>query len=126
MVGQALELLIRGAGYDARFVAEPVVDKLGELLAGAQVLLLGPTLSAERRENLFDGLRSEPGTANIPVLVLITTLGGTRDGQGRHVMWPCSTEELIRQIGEVLLSTEQPEDRMEGPPSNNGVPTLKR
>ncbi len=114
VVGQALELLLRDGGYDARFVADPVMDKLDELLAEAQLLLFGPTLSTERRESLLDGLR-DAGTANIPVLELITTPARTRDGQGRHVMWPCPTEELLRQIGEVLLSTTGfPEDHPEG------------
>jgi hypothetical protein len=120
VVGQALELLLRGADYDARFLGEPVMDKLGELLDGVHILLLGPALSAERRENLLDGLRGEPGTANIPVLELITPIGGSRNGHGRHVMWPCKTEELMHHIGEALLSTGHTEDRTEGSPSYNG------
>ncbi len=119
MVGRALELLLQGAGYDARFVADPVMDKLGELLAGVQVVLLGPTLSAGRRESFLNGLRDEPRTANMPVLELIPTSRRTRDGHGRHVMWPCRTKELLRHIGEVLSSTGSPEDRTEGLPSDN-------
>jgi hypothetical protein len=120
MASQALELLLRGADCDARFLGEPGIDKLGELLDGVQLLLLGPALSAERRENLLDGLRCEPGTANIPVLELISTPGGTRNGHGHHVMWPCKTEELVRHIGEVLLNTGHLEDRMVASPSNDG------
>jgi hypothetical protein len=119
VIGQALELLLRGADYDARFLGEPAIDKLAELLDGVQILLLGPTLNAERRENLLDGLRSEPGTANIPVLELTTTARVMRNGH-RHVMWPCRTEELVQHIGEILLSTGHAKDRMAGPPSNNG------
>ena len=120
VVGQALELLLRGAGCDARFLGEPVIDKLGELLDGVQLLLLGPALSAERRKNLLDGLKGEPATAEIPVLELITGLQGTHNGNGRHVMWPCKTEELVRHIGEVLLSTGHPEDRRQESLSTNG------
>ncbi len=121
VVGQALELLLRGANYDARFLGEPVTDRLGELLEGMQLLLLGPTLSAERRESLLDGLQAEPGTANIPVLELITPLEGSRNGHhGRRVMWPCKTEELVSHIGEMLLSTGGPQSSMGGSPSSNG------
>ena len=117
VVGQALELLLRGADYDARFLGEPVMDKPGELLDGVQIVLLGPTLNAERREYLLDGLRGEPGTANIPVLELITITGESRNGHGgRRVKWPCKTEELIHHIGEALLSTG---DRLSGSPGNN-------
>jgi hypothetical protein len=118
MVGQALELLLRGADYDARFLGEPVMDKPGELLDGVHVLLLGPTLNVERREYLLDGLRGEPRTANIPILELITITGESRNAHGgRHVMWPCKTEELIHHIEETLLSTG---DRLSGSPTNNG------
>jgi hypothetical protein len=106
VVGQALELLLRGADYDARFLGEPAMEKLGELLDGVQIVLLGPALSAERREKVLNGLRSGPGTANIPVLELIPTLEGTRNGHVPHVMWPCKTEELVRHIAEVLLEHE--------------------
>jgi hypothetical protein len=106
VVGQALELLLRGADYDAHFLGEPVMDKLGELLDGAQIVLLGPALNAELREKVLNGLRGEPGTANIPVLELIPALEGTRNGHVPHVMWPCKTEELVRHIAEVLLEHE--------------------
>jgi hypothetical protein len=106
VVGQALELLLRGADYDARFLGEPAIEKLGELLDGAQIVLLGPALNAERRERFLNGLRGGPGTANIPVLELIPTLEGTRNGHVRHVMWPCKTEELVRHIAEVLVEHE--------------------
>ena len=106
VVGQALELLLRGAGYDARFLGEPAMEKLGELLDRVQIVLLGPALSADCREKVLNGLKCEPGTANIPVLELIPTLEGTRNGHVRHVMWPCKTEELVRHIAEVLLEHE--------------------
>lgn len=106
IVGQAIELLLRGADYDARFLGEPVPEKLGELLDGVQIVLLGPALNAERREKVLNGLRAEPRTANIPVLELIPTLQGTRNGRVRHVMWPCKTEELVRHIAEVLAEDE--------------------
>ena len=106
VVGQALELLLRGADYDARFLGEPAMENLGELLDGVQIVLLGPALSAERREKVLNGLRSGPGTANIPVLELIPTLEGTRNGHVCHVMWPCKTEELVRHIAEVLAEHE--------------------
>ncbi len=121
VVGQALELLLRGADYDARFLGEPLRDGLVELLDGAQILLFGPTLSAERREDLLDGLKAEPETENIPILELMTTLGGARNGHhGRHVMWPCKTEELVSHIKEMLLSTGGPQGSMDGSPTSNG------
>jgi hypothetical protein len=124
VAGQALELLLRGAGCEARFLGEPVTDKFGELLDGAKLLLLGPALSGERRERLLDGLKDEPTTAKTPVLELITTLGEAHNGPGRQVMWPCKTEELVRHIGEALSSAGNPEVRTEEPPSSDGVSRL--
>lgn len=105
LVGRALGLLLRGTGWNVRFLGEPVVDKLGELLAGAQLLILTPTKSADHRENLIDGLKGEPATATMPVLELITTLDVTRNGYGRHVMWPCRIDELVREIRDALLAS---------------------
>ena len=102
VVGQALELLLRGADYDARFLGEPAMEKLGELLDGVQIVLLGPALNAERRERFVNGLRAEPRTVNIPVLELIPTREGGGNGHTCHVMWPCKTEELARHIAEAL------------------------
>ncbi len=104
IVGEALEVLLRAAGYRARFLPEFVMDELGELLADSQLLLVAPVLSAERRKALLEMMSSPATPVNIPVLELLPANGG-QHLQGEYVLlWPCSTEELRRAIEAALLA----------------------
>jgi hypothetical protein len=101
VVGEALEVLLQAAGYRTWFLPESVMDKLGELLADSQILLIAPVLSAKRRKALLEMMLTMP--MNIPVLELLPANGG-QELQGEHlVLWPCSGEELKRAIDSLLL-----------------------
>lgn len=113
VVGQALVLLLRGPGYDARFLPASSLSEPGSL-EGVRLLLLVPTpeLSTKRREALLASFRDTPGAAEVLVLELILSFGGSRDRgvrdvSERAVPWPCSTEELKRRIEAALLAEEE-------------------
>lgn len=104
VVGEALEILLQAAGYRTRFLPESVMDELlGELLADSQLLLVAPVLSAERRKALLEMMLDPTTPVNIPVLQLLPANGGQHLQGGRSVLWPCSREELKREIDALLL-----------------------
>ncbi len=111
IVGQALELLLQAAGYGARFLPEPVADKVGELLADIGLLLLAPALSAEHRDALMAGRTGTPTAAKIPILSLLSASEEAQSGEERGVLWwPCRAEELERAIEAALLPRPAPSE----------------
>jgi hypothetical protein len=109
IVGQALMLLLRGSGYEAKFVpASSLSQQLW--LKGSDLLLLTPTpeLSAEHREALVASLEEGTSSATMQVLELATPLsqetpkGGMEGERWHYVPWPCSIEELERWIEAVM------------------------
>jgi hypothetical protein len=102
VVGQALKLRLRDVGYRARFLDESLADEAAELLGDANLILLGPRLSAKRREVFLSSLRSAPATAGAPILELVVSSpDGAREGREEAVglvPWPCRIEELRRKI----------------------------
>lgn len=110
VVGRALALLLRGPGYDARFLPASSSSEPGSL-EGVRLLLLAPTpeLSTERRQAFLALLRDVPGVLEMPVLELVGPSeqvweGGARDGSWYATPWPCSIEELKRSIETALLA----------------------
>ena len=104
VVGEALEVLLQAAGYDARFQPEPSAAGLGELLKDSRLLLVAPGLSAECRKALVD--MAVGPAKKIPVLELIPADGGEAvDIQGVDTTpWPCPQEELQRKIRASMLA----------------------
>jgi hypothetical protein len=109
VVGRALMLLLRGSGYEARFLpASSLSQQLW--LKGSDLLLLTPTpeLSVERREALVASLEEGTSSAEMPVLELATPhsqetpKGGMEGERWHYVPWPCSIEELERWIEAVM------------------------
>ena len=101
-------LLLRGSGYDARFLPVSSLSELGTL-EGVGLLLLAPAteLSSEHREALLSSLRN---MGEIPVLELVRASEEapeerTREGPWHMVSWPCRIEELEQRI-EAALSTK--------------------
>jgi hypothetical protein len=110
VVGRALVLLLRGSGYDARFLPASNFGEPGAL-EGVRILLLTPVseLSTARRKALLAFLKDAPGIAEIPILELATTSKGIREGGAldklEHLVpWPCSTEKLEQRIEATLLA----------------------
>jgi hypothetical protein len=107
IVGRALVLLLRGYGYDARFLP---ISSLPESLGGVELLVIAPTreLSTERREAHLALLRGAPGGAKeVPILELVTLSeeplkGGAQDKTWHTIPWPCKIEKLERRISALL------------------------
>ena len=103
IVGRAIGSLLRTAGYDTRFVADPVRDGSTSALMEAHVVILAPSLSAESREKVLGSSTSKPLAAETPTLELVSEVDEGRPRQGHHrVRWPCSLEQLRREIEAVL------------------------
>jgi hypothetical protein len=110
VAGRALALLLRGPGYDARFLPASSLSEPGSL-QDVGLLLLTPMWesNAERREALLASLRGASGSAETPILELTTSSKASRNGGARvqpehMVPWPCSPEELERRIQTALLA----------------------
>ena len=98
LVGRALELLLKGAGYDVRLLEEPDASRVEDLLHGTDVLLLDRGLTSGRREDFLGALASTLETATIPVLSLSPGSEGASAEEDRVVPWPCKIEDLVREI----------------------------
>jgi hypothetical protein len=105
VVGRALAVLLQGAGYDTRLIAEPTTGKPEELLQDVQLLLVAPTPATRSRERFLDEAGSVPGVAAIPVLTLSSVARRILTDQGRFVPWPCRPEDLKTEIEGALLAT---------------------
>jgi hypothetical protein len=103
IVGRAIGSLLQTAGYNTRFVADPVTDGSRSTLVEAHVVLLAPNLSAESREKLLGSGTSNPVAAGTPTLELVSEADEGQPWQGHHrVRWPCSLEQLRWEVEAVL------------------------
>ena len=103
VAGRALEALLQGVGYDTHLIEDPPESAPEQLLEGARLLLLAPTLSAESREALLADMGSTLEAASIPVLTLSTTLKDALTEGPLFIAWPCRLEDLIKKIEAALL-----------------------
>jgi hypothetical protein len=102
-VGRALELLLKSADYDVRFLGESISSQSG-VLDRAQLVILAPGLSTEAREDILTLLGSRTEEARLPVLELLTNYHEEEQtGTGWFLPWPCRTEELRQQVKAALL-----------------------
>ncbi len=113
IAGQALVLLLRGSGYEAKFVPALPSSEL-PLLNNIHLLVLTPTpqLSAEERETLLASLlrRNTLGSTKLRVLELVVPSEETQEGRMRNaawheVPWPCSLEKLEQHIEATVFAT---------------------
>jgi hypothetical protein len=103
IVGRAVGSLLRTAGYNTRFVADPITDSFHSTLVEAHVVLLAPSLSAESREKLLGNGTSNPVVAGTPTLELVSEADEGQPRREHHrVHWPCSLEQLRWEIEAVL------------------------
>lgn len=98
MVVSALELLLRGVGYDIRLLEESSAGNAGEQLGGVDVLLLAPDLSDEHEEAFLEAVRVDSLAAHIPVLTLSTAVKEVLNTRTGVVPWPSRLEDLGRAI----------------------------
>lgn len=104
VVGQALELMLEGAGYDARFLNGSFIDKPAELPEEVRLVILTPGLHPKGREVFLNSLESAPAAGKIPILELITASDRTRADRKVSVLWPCRLKDLKRKIEAALLT----------------------
>ena len=114
LIGRALELLLRGAGYEVRLLEEPDATRVEEL-RGVDVVLLDRGLSDGRREGFMGALASTLETATIPVLSLAPGSEGTSAEGDRVVPWPSKIEDLACEI-EAAHEEVRSGEPVEGPP----------
>ncbi len=111
VVGRALELLLRSAGYGATFVTADSLDE-PSMLDGARLLLFfAVDPSPERRKVSLSLIKSAPGMAGVPILEVVSSPDKAQAGIGRPILWPCRIEELRRRIEAALLDGSSPEER---------------
>jgi hypothetical protein len=105
IVGHALELLLCGSGYDARFRALRGFDAK-RTLREARLVLLAPGLDEWDRGTVLSSVEAAFHEGGPPVLELVPA-ATSRPGEG-HVLvpWPCRTEDLEREIEAALLGEE--------------------
>lgn len=101
VVGHALQLLLRGSGYDARVEALSTFGAGGAPL-DAGLILLAPGLDEWDRGAVLAYVDAVHRGGGLPVVELVPAATSVpRDG---HVLlpWPCRTEDLEREIGAAL------------------------
>ncbi len=107
LVGQALKLLLEGAGYDARFLNGSFIDKPAELPKEVRLVLLMPGLDPKGRKGFLKGLESASTTTKIPVLELVAASDEAGVDRAGVVRWPCRVKDLERQIEAALLEVSR-------------------
>ena len=102
-VGRALELLLKSADHDVRFLGESISSESG-VLDRAQLLILAPGLSTEVRKDILALVGSRTEEAKLPVLELLTDYHEEEQAGTRwFLLWPCRMEELRQQVKAALL-----------------------
>jgi DNA-binding response OmpR family regulator len=104
VTGRALQVLLEGAGYEVRSLAQPVDGDLGELLEGVRLLLLPHTLGPEARGALVSSIAEIPELVGLPIVAL-TSYGDEAaygDGLAGYVPWPAGIEALVERIEAAL------------------------
>ena len=106
VVGRALEYLLESSDYGTRFFSE-YLDESAELPGGVRVALVMPALSPDRNDALVTRLRGASGTMFLPIIELVTSPNGHHGAHRIQVSWPCSVEELRRNIEAALVEGSQ-------------------
>ena len=105
VVGHALELLLRSAECDARFISEASLIEEFSTLEQADLLVVAPELHTMLNEEVLSMIRAKEATSRLPVLELASNATATKFGIQHFVApWPCPTRDLQRHIRNILLS----------------------
>jgi hypothetical protein len=106
VVGRALCALLEGSGYQTRPLDAPPTGVVGELLEGADLLLIAPRMDEGVRDAFLGAMdKSTPQKVDMPVIVLSTTVEeNLPEKEGvLSVPWPCETKVLVERIEAALL-----------------------
>jgi len=110
VVGNALSLLLQGAGYEIRMVEAPPPSPPEDLMEGVDLLLISPGLVPRRCEESLAALRGKRERIGVPVLELSSLTVGEgflHDEEVSVVPWPIHVEGLAREIkGALKISTD--------------------
>ncbi len=99
----ALALLLRGVGYDARIVEASPTGWTAEVLEDVGLVLVSPGLDAGRREQGFALSRKGAGEMPAPILQLSSAWEEALFSDEVAVLpWPSGFEEVARVIESVL------------------------
>jgi hypothetical protein len=106
IVGHALELLLRGSGYDATY-EDVQIFGTRRSLAKVGLVLLAPGLDEWDRDAVSASIEAVCRCGSLPVLELTSPVT-TFHPRKKHalVSWPCRTEDLEREIEAALLRKE--------------------
>jgi hypothetical protein len=104
VVGRSLELMLEGAGYDARFLNGSFVDKPAELPGEVRLVILTPSLHYKGRERFLKGRENGSAAKKIPILELVRDDHRERADQLGYVLWPCLAKDLKQALEVVLLA----------------------
>lgn len=105
VVGHALELLLRNAECDAKFISESLLTEEFGALERAELLLIAPGLSSMHTEDVLSMVRAREATRDLPVLELTSSATAAQLGIKHFVApWPCPTKDLQRHIRTLLTS----------------------
>jgi hypothetical protein len=105
VVGRALCALLEGSGYQTRPLDSYPTGVVGELLEGADLLLIAPRMDEGVREAFLGAMgMSTPQKVDMPVIVLSTTVEeDLPEKEGvQSVPWPCETKVLVERIEAAL------------------------
>jgi hypothetical protein len=106
VVGRALCALLENSGYKTRPLDAYPTGVVGEMLEGADLLLLAPRLDEGVREAFLGAMgKSTPQKAQMPVIVLSIPVEEKLPEKERviSVAWPTETKLLVERIEEALL-----------------------
>ncbi len=96
--------LLEREGYSTTIIEAHPSGVVDELLEGVDLLLLAPGLNSDVRRAFLETMRSNPETANIPVLPLSPALKQALLGElSASAPWQRLFEELIAQMGAAVL-----------------------
>ena len=105
VVGRALCALLEGSGYQTRPLDAHPTGVVGELLEGADLLLIAPRMDEGVRDAFLGAMdKSTPQKVDMPVIVLSTTVEeDLPEKEGvQSVPWPCETKVLVDHIEAAL------------------------
>jgi hypothetical protein len=107
VVGRTLELMLKSAGYNARFLNGSFVDKPAELPEEVWLVILAPGLNYKGRERFLSSVEDAPATEKVPILELVRASERELAEQPGYVLWPCPAKDLKQCIEAVLLNESQ-------------------
>ena len=106
VVGHALELLLRGSGYDARSETLSTFDARGAPL-DAELILLAPGLDELDRSTVLTSVDADHRGDDLPVVELVPATKARPSEGHAFLPWPCRTQDLEREVAVVLHRTRE-------------------